>query len=196
VSDPTDLYRYFDAEQRLLYVGISFSALNRAIQHKSSAKWWSEQRTMTRETHPTRSAAEEAERRAIATEKPIHNIVHNGQGVKSAPPKEPPPALSGLVGRFFLTPDPQKGFPLVQQQGWVLDELPTGPYLIELFSWVNGSPNGQFLVSVADMSGWRFYSDESQWLEAGERATDLRDRLFDREVRRVNREVFTKTAAE
>lgn len=196
MSDPTDLYRYFDAEHRLLYVGISFSALNRAIQHKSSAKWWSEQRTMTRETHPTRSAAEEAERRAIATEKPIHNIVHNGQGVKSAPPKEPPPATSGLVGKFFLTPDPEKGFPLVQRQGWVLEELVSGTYLIELFSWADGYPNGQHIAPVSDMGEWRFYSDESQWLEDGQRGFDPRDRLLDREVRRVNREVFTKTATE
>jgi hypothetical protein len=196
VSDATDLYRYFDAEQRLLYVGISFSALNRAIQHKSSAKWWSEQRTMTRETHPTRSAAEEAERRAIATEKPIHNIVHNGQGVKSAPPKEPPPATSGLVGKFFLTPDPDKGFPLVQRQGWVLEELASGTYLIELFSWADGCPNGQHIAPLADMGEWRFYSDESQWLKDGQRGSDLRSRAINRDVLQRQRELLAELAAE
>ena len=196
MNDPTDLYRYFDAEQRLLYVGISFSALNRAIQHKSSAKWWSEQRTMTRETHPTRSAAEEAERRAIATEKPIHNIVHNGQGVKSAPPKEPPPATSGLVGKFFLTPDPEKGFPLVQRQGWVLEELVSGTYLIELFSWADGYPNGQHIAPLADMGDWRFYSDESQWLEDGQRGSDLVFRLLSDDVLQQQREMFDTWATE
>jgi len=169
-DDTTDLYRYFDADGKLLYVGISLSALNRAIQHKSSAGWWSQQRTMTRETHPTRSAAEEAERRAIATEKPIHNIVHNRHRAEVAPPRLIAPTNNRLIGKFFLTPDEVEGFPLAKWQGWVLDELASGTYLIELFSWRTGCPNGQQVASVAEMGDWRFYADENHFLEWADRA--------------------------
>ena len=35
----TDLYRHFDAAGNLLYVGISFSAINRFSQHKYGSEW-------------------------------------------------------------------------------------------------------------------------------------------------------------
>ena len=30
-------------------------------------------------------------------------------------------------------------------------------YLIELFSWMDGGPNGQQLQSIVGMSDWKFY---------------------------------------
>lgn len=74
---PTDLYRYFDASGRLLYVGISLSAVARATQHRHTSGWWGEFASMTRQTFPTREAALEAERTAIIAEGPPHNVVHN-----------------------------------------------------------------------------------------------------------------------
>ena len=73
-SGNTDLYRYFDAEGRLLYVGISFSAIARASQHRSGKGWWVQVANMTVEHLSTREEATEAERVAILTERPIHNI--------------------------------------------------------------------------------------------------------------------------
>lgn len=70
----TDLYRYYDAEGRLLYVGISFSAIARAAQHRSGKGWWPQVANMTVEHLPTRQDALEAERVAILTERPIYNI--------------------------------------------------------------------------------------------------------------------------
>ena len=73
----TDLYRFFDADGRLLYVGISFSAVARASQHRGEKPWWPEVANMTVERHDTRDAAAEAELAAILSEKPIHNVVGN-----------------------------------------------------------------------------------------------------------------------
>jgi predicted GIY-YIG superfamily endonuclease len=73
----TDLYRYFDAEGRLLYVGISFSAVARASQHRSEKGWWPDVATMTVERHDTRAEALAAEAIAIRTEKPLHNVIGN-----------------------------------------------------------------------------------------------------------------------
>jgi len=76
---PHDLYRFYDADDRLLYVGISLNAAQRASQHKAEKSWWSDVRRM--EVTPlgvtTRFDAEQVERSAIEDERPLHNIVHN-----------------------------------------------------------------------------------------------------------------------
>lgn len=73
----TDLYRYFDKNHNLLYVGISNNALNRQSQHKHSAPWFHLYESMTRESFNSRNDAIQAEKLAIKSEKPLYNIVHN-----------------------------------------------------------------------------------------------------------------------
>ena len=72
----TDLYRYWDKEGELLYVGISVSAAARAVQHMKSSGWSRDAVTMTIEHFPSRKAAEVAERRAIVRELPCWNKLH------------------------------------------------------------------------------------------------------------------------
>ena len=72
----TELYRHFDAEGRLLYVGVSLSTTVRLMGHKERSEWANRIATITIERFPTRSAALQAERAAIKAEKPLHNIVH------------------------------------------------------------------------------------------------------------------------
>jgi hypothetical protein len=71
------LYRFFDAEKRLLYVGISMKPWERFKQHKRQKPWWDDVALITKENYANRSAVANAERLAIKTEKPIYNIVHN-----------------------------------------------------------------------------------------------------------------------
>lgn len=71
----TALYRHFDAEGRLLYVGISLSAVQRLEQHKRSAGWFGEITRIDVEWWPMRELAEQAERAAIWQEKPAWNVV-------------------------------------------------------------------------------------------------------------------------
>lgn len=73
---PTDLYRYYDHHGRLIYVGISKSAVMRAMQHERTAHWWDAWVSMTRQRFPDRHAALAAERDAIRTERPLFNIMH------------------------------------------------------------------------------------------------------------------------
>lgn len=71
----TQLYRHFDAHGKLLYVGISQSALLRLHQHKSSP--WFNDIAMVRITHfKTRGAAIKNEAAAIRLEHPAHNDYH------------------------------------------------------------------------------------------------------------------------
>ena len=71
-----ELYRHFDKDGRLLYVGISFDSLVRLHGHRASAKWFAQVTTITIQRYPTRAEAEAAERSAIKDEKPLHNIAH------------------------------------------------------------------------------------------------------------------------
>jgi excinuclease UvrABC nuclease subunit len=73
-SKPCQLYRHFDADGRLLYVGISLSAVWRLARHRHDAHWFHQIATVTIQTLPSRGAALVAEARAIEEEKPLHNL--------------------------------------------------------------------------------------------------------------------------
>lgn len=75
------LYRHFDSEGRLLYVGISLSAVERLKQHVARSGWASDIASITVETHPDREAAMKAERAAVERERPLYNkmLVPRGQ---------------------------------------------------------------------------------------------------------------------
>lgn len=69
----TCLYRYFDADGVLLYVGISVSALVRLRRHKREAAWFDKAATIKIERFRNRWNAAVAEYLAIKNEKPLHN---------------------------------------------------------------------------------------------------------------------------
>lgn len=79
MTEPTTLYRLYNDNDRLLYVGIARNWARRAVQHSEQKSWWPEVARTALETHPTRDAALDAEREAIKTEHPIHNVKHNGK---------------------------------------------------------------------------------------------------------------------
>jgi hypothetical protein len=72
----TTLYRHFDCDGKLLYVGISLDALNRLAQHKFCSTWYSQIKSVTLERFPSRQGALQAEREAIIKEGPQWNIKH------------------------------------------------------------------------------------------------------------------------
>lgn len=67
------LYRHFDKDGALLYVGISMTITNRTRAHCFNAPWFRDVRNISVEWHPSRLAAEEAEKLAIRTENPRFN---------------------------------------------------------------------------------------------------------------------------
>lgn len=85
----TSLYRHWDIEGNLLYVGISLSAVYRLSQHMSGAAWADQINKVTLETFPTRAKALAAERLAIRQERPKWNKAHNAanQNAPEARPK-------------------------------------------------------------------------------------------------------------
>ena len=90
MNQQTALYRHFDAAGRLLYVGISLSAVARASQHRDQP-WFMEMATMTTEWLSSREEAHAAERAAIRDEKPVHNKQRYGGTVEAPEPVVPAP---------------------------------------------------------------------------------------------------------
>lgn len=72
-----NLYRFFDGDGRLLYVGISSNAIRRLRQHATSASWFDFVRRITIDPIGSREDALRAERDAILNEKPVYNVQWN-----------------------------------------------------------------------------------------------------------------------
>ncbi len=71
----TCLYRIWDAEGALLYVGISTNPDMRMYKHKRRQPWWAEVDSVSYEWFPNRESAQGAERSAIHHEHPVYNVV-------------------------------------------------------------------------------------------------------------------------
>lgn len=71
---PHSVYRLFDASGHLLYVGCTSGLTQRLRKHKSSKAWWPDVARCVEEVHPNFRSAQAAERDAIASEHPLHNV--------------------------------------------------------------------------------------------------------------------------
>lgn len=76
------LYRLFNKQDELLYVGISSKWYERFHQHEKTQPWWLSVVKITLENFETRDEVVEAEKLAIRLEKPLHNkqysMTHEG----------------------------------------------------------------------------------------------------------------------
>ena len=81
----TALYRHYDAEGALLYVGISRNPFARLDQHMSTSPWASEIASVALEWFDDRTAALNAERAAISKEIPLYNA-RRDDGPMPVPP--------------------------------------------------------------------------------------------------------------
>jgi hypothetical protein len=72
----TSLYRHYDADGRLLYVGISVSHLLRMVGHRKASDWYWDIKRVEVEHFPCHASAAMAEITAIRTEQPLWNKAH------------------------------------------------------------------------------------------------------------------------
>jgi hypothetical protein len=70
----TMLYRFFDKNETLLYVGESLAGPPRWAEHRRNRPWWHELSDVKVEIFSTKEAAKSAEWKAIQTENPKYNI--------------------------------------------------------------------------------------------------------------------------
>lgn len=71
------LYRFYDSDGVLLYVGISKSWTDRLVQHRRDKVWFGHVARVDVAYYKDRDAVLDAEQEAIRRERPVHNIVHN-----------------------------------------------------------------------------------------------------------------------
>lgn len=72
------LYRLYDVDGRLIYIGSTSHMPDRIGKHRHQVWWLPLVAKMRVEIHPTIAAARQAEREAIIAEKPAYNIKHTG----------------------------------------------------------------------------------------------------------------------
>lgn len=78
----TSLYRHYNANGDLLYVGIASSHLVKLGTHMETADWRDMIATIKVEHFATREEAIAAEKTAIETEEPLFNLVHTKAGTR------------------------------------------------------------------------------------------------------------------
>ena len=71
----TTLYRLWNADHALLYVGITDDLEARTEEHRADKPWWDEVDQVSTEELPSRRRALEAETRAIFWEQPRYNVL-------------------------------------------------------------------------------------------------------------------------
>lgn len=102
---PHYVYRLFDADDGLLYVGCTHDLTMRMRYHHYRTSWIGEVTRTVVETHPDRRAALLAERAAIVLERPRYNKTHIGwapeqvAAIVAATVKTAPAKPSGLAGQ-------------------------------------------------------------------------------------------------
>jgi predicted GIY-YIG superfamily endonuclease len=124
---PTALYRLYDAEGVLLYIGISGDLKARFARHAARKPWWPQVARKTVEWHLTRTGAAKTEDAAIKAERPKHNIA----GVFLAAPDFDPADLAenaeaaGVLDLAFGEGTTTER--LIRITVLALGEVPTGP---------------------------------------------------------------------
>lgn len=71
------LYRFYARWGELLYVGITMNVADRWRDHREGKVWWPDVGVITVRHYNTRQELLDAERTAIQTEHPTHNVRHS-----------------------------------------------------------------------------------------------------------------------
>lgn len=95
---PTALYRHFSRDGALLYIGVSMTVTGRTAKHETYAPWFQQIDTIKLEWFGSRSSAMRAEKHAIKTEKPLHNVTHN-KGTNNAAKEHAPRTVRSGTGK-------------------------------------------------------------------------------------------------
>lgn len=127
----TSLYRFFDRQGNLLYIGISKAPLQRLLQHREEKLWWEEIGTIKLEFFETREEALFQEFTAIQAEQPRYNI--HSKKLRQVSPKLGNALPSSLLPTELI-------FEGESKLGWNLPddcphcELPVSPVKIDLLT--------------------------------------------------------------
>lgn len=90
MSERTAVYRLYDADKALLYIGMSDDPDRRFAEHEADKSWWPLVADRAIEWHDSRKAASVAEFAAIRSERTVHNKHGSPWAVKPPEPGRMP----------------------------------------------------------------------------------------------------------
>lgn len=176
VTDRHAVYRFYDDSENLLYIGMSKDWPYRLSQHRRSKYWFNDIARVVVEYHESRELALEAEKRAIQSERPQHNVTHNDPDLPRLPD------LSTRMGAFMLHPGQYVAL------GMTGNRCPVGEVIqndgtfvtLQLKDWLTGSYIGRrhcyrlkdiVEIVYADYDAKTVYDDhfadfQTRWLAA------------------------------
>lgn len=81
------LYRFFDEDGKLLYVGRTMDPAKRLAKHRLLKPFWLHTARIEMQRYSDAAALAAAETEAIRSEEPLYNVHHNGNGKRSPDPR-------------------------------------------------------------------------------------------------------------
>lgn len=133
------LYRFYDRHGALLYIGLTNDPGRRWQRHSETQPWWYDVARIDIETHPSREAVRAAERAAIQTERPKHDVRMNSSSPRSKDPRPRP--FPPKHGHPFLSPGKVVALGLDDRTcpvGLITSSDDTW-VTVALFSWATGT---------------------------------------------------------
>lgn len=108
---PTTLYRMYDEQDRMIYVGITCNVTNRMRAHQAEKPWWADVCRIEMERYPNQPAARAVEAKIIQTVAPVHNggggVYRTRQTIRNVDDSEPSPVTTdpslGHIGSVTVT---------------------------------------------------------------------------------------------
>lgn len=100
ITLPFTLYRLYDKNEELLYIGKTINISMRISQHRYSKSWWEEVRSIGLTHFDSISELSRAERIAIKSEDPLYNRVKYNVHIPVARPRQFEAACEWLLNYF------------------------------------------------------------------------------------------------
>jgi hypothetical protein len=67
---------------------------------------------------------------------------------------------SVLTGQYFISFKEKDGHQIVHSRGRVIEKISDKYYLVEVFNGPLRTEGGQYVVTLEEMVGWQFYSND------------------------------------
>ena len=142
------LYRFYAADDALLYVGLTINPGRRLEKHRALQPWWNDVARVELEQHPDMPTLRAAEREAIKTETPLYNIRMNARYAET----------------FLEWSCDICETPIGDDDGYItVSDHEIRRYKTEVSTWNAAHPKNQDGLTIRPLSDWNDYPERVRW---------------------------------